>query len=170
MSPGLQSEKAVTRAFGREFGDLDLRLHGKLLVEDDLRGVPLGVDVQNQRRGELRRVLQLRCDMKKHEVKIARPVPNSETLAADGTGGYESRRLGVLRGLSVSSVSTFCGVAPGVRRRDRDDRRRQDGVHGFKTKVRSSRRRHEGRQSGLGTDSDAGTARSAVGGGGGRVG
>ena len=53
-----------------------------MFVKDDLGGVPLGVNVQNQRRRELRRVLQLCCDMKKHEVKIARPMPNSETLAA----------------------------------------------------------------------------------------
>ena len=109
VSAGLQSDETGCRSPRGELRDLDLRLHGELLVEDHLRGVSLGVDVQDQRRGELGRVLQLCCDMKKHEVKIARPVPNSETLEQMEQEATRSEDQEFLGSCLSSSVSTFSG-------------------------------------------------------------
>ena len=63
----LQSHEPVAGPLRGELRDFDPRLDGKLLLEDDLQGAPLGVNVQNQRRGELRRVLQLAFYVEEHE-------------------------------------------------------------------------------------------------------
>ena len=131
VSPGLQSEEAVARTFSREFRDLDPRLHGELLVEDDLRGAPLGVNVQDQRRGKLRCVLQVAGDMKKHEGPPARLAPAAHTTPVgtpqrrQATGylarGFHRTFVGERRGVSGEEYAHAFGdvASKRIRRGDR---------------------------------------------------
>ena len=62
---GFQAKEAVVGGVG-ELRHLDPRLHRQLLVQDHLRGVPLRLDVQDQRRWEPGYVLELGGDTKQH--------------------------------------------------------------------------------------------------------
>jgi len=71
-----QSHEAIAVLLEDELFDGDVRLDGKMFVENGLGVIPLRVDVENQRRGEFDRVFEMAGNLKTHGDSLDSPCRN----------------------------------------------------------------------------------------------